>query len=616
MNLNWVLRSHLVLTLLFAVTAASWPVRFSAGSSVRNTEFKAPNLQNDVYYVATDGDDVGGSGSASDPWATITHALDNVPDGSTILVQPGTYRGRVRLRGAFAQGVTVRSEAPYQARLRNDGTVVTCFYGQGITLEGFDISHDGPGAGALVIQIQDLRGAPGDDDYVSRIVLRDNVLHDSYNNDILKINNGARDVLVEGNMFYNQQGSDEHIDVNSVERVTIQDNVFFNDFADSGRTDDDTSSFIVIKDSNGDSDGTLGSAHVIVRRNVFAHWEGSSGQGFVRAGEDATANHEARDVLIENNLMIGNNSRQIRSPFQMMGVYSVTVRANTVAGNMPAKEFGARIFTYGANPDNDQIHLHNNIWSDPTGTMGDTFNRGGNTHNLTFDNNLFWNSGNPFPTSSESIIEVSDDAQRVIADPRLGDQAGLQLPRWDPGAGTFADGSSTIREAFLRLVTLYGAPAPESPAIDAADSAQAPDEDILGHPRPVGAGPDIGAYEYQGYGFSLNAEPDAQAIGPGESAVYEVHVVPVGSFSADVALAHGPSPPIATMSLAPTVVAPGGKATLTVTDMHGGSSLMPGLWHTITITAKGDGVVRIVSVGLLVYGSRMYLPTVVKGVSD
>ena len=116
--------------------------------------------RNGTYYVATGGSDDTGDGSVLYPWATITHALDSVPDGSTILVQPGIYTGRVRLRGTFTQGATVRSATPYQARLRNDGTVVTCFYGQGITLEDFDIAHNGPGAGGLVIQIQDLIAGP------------------------------------------------------------------------------------------------------------------------------------------------------------------------------------------------------------------------------------------------------------------------------------------------------------------------------------------------------------------------------------------------------------------------------------------------------------------------
>jgi hypothetical protein len=459
-----------------------------------------------TYYVATDGSDDTGDGSSSNPWATIPHALDNVPDSSTVLVRPGTYAGRVRLRGTFAQGVTVRSETPYQARLRHDSTVVTCFYGQGITLEGFDIAHDGPGAGGLVIQIQDLIDEPGGSEFVSRITLRNNVLHDSYNNDILKINNGAGNILVEGNLFYNQEGSDEHIDVNSVTDVVIQDNVFFNDFAGSGRpNNNDTSSYIVIKDSNADDDTNLGSEHITVRRNVFFNWEGSTGQGFVRAGEDGQPFYEARDVLIENNLMLGNSDNKIRSPFQMMNVYSVTVRANTVVGDLPALEFGNRIFTYGDNaPTNDRIHLHNNIWADPSGTMSDTFNRGNNTTNLTFDNNLFWNASNPFPTSSESIIEVSDDANRVVGDPLLGDQTGLVLPRWDPGSGQFADGSATIRQVFERLVTLYGTLPENSPAVNAADPAHMPAEDILGRPRPAGGAPDIGAYERQQVGFYVH----------------------------------------------------------------------------------------------------------------
>ena len=454
-----------------------------------------------TFYVAANGSDTTGDGSLAKPWATITHALDSVPDSSTILVRPGTYTGRVRLRGTFAQGVTVRSEIPYQARLRHNATVVTSFTGQGITLEGFDIAHSGPGAGALVIQIQDLLGTfngdnGGTDPVVSRISLRNNVLHDSYNNDIVKVNNGATQVTIEGNMFYNQSGSDEHIDVNSVTDVVIQDNVFFNDFAGSGRSNsNNTSSYIAIKDSNGTSDTNLGSHRVTVRRNVFLNWEGSSGQGFVRAGEDAKSYFEAQDVLIENNLMIGNSPNQIRSPFQVMGAFSVTIRANTVTGNLPAKEFGNRIFTIPPNPNNDQIHLHNNIWSDPTGTMGDTFNRGNNTTNLTFDNNLFWNNGSAFPISGESIIEVSDDINRIVADPLLGDQSGLVLPRWNDGTSQFADGSITIQEAFERLVMLYGVLGNGSLAIDAADPNQAPSEDILGRSRPSGSAPDIGAFE-------------------------------------------------------------------------------------------------------------------------
>jgi hypothetical protein len=460
-----------------------------------------------VYYVATDGSDTTGDGSAANPWATITHALDSIPDGSTALVRPGTYFGRVRLRGTFSQGVTVRSEVPFQARLRHDATVVTCFYGQGITLEGFDIAHSGPGASALVIQIQDLLGPPGGDDAVSRITLRNNVIHDSYNNDLLKVNYGARDVLVVGNVFYNQTGSDEHIDANGVTDVVIQDNIFFNDFEGSGRTNtstglstsgNDTSSFIVIKNSAGLPENE----RITVRRNVFLNWQGSTGSCFVLVGEDGQPFHEARNVLVENNLLLGNASNVMRATFGVKGGRDITFRHNTVVGDLPALAYAMRLNTEGDNPPNENVRFYNNIWADPTGTMGaENSSRPndfsdtplGETLSFVLDHNLYWNGPNPIPSDAGELVNYTDDAHRLVADPSLPDQTNVVLPRWDPTAGAFLSGKATIRQEFERLVNGYGALPADSPAIDAADATQSPADDILGNPRH--ATPDLGAFE-------------------------------------------------------------------------------------------------------------------------
>ena len=447
-----------------------------------------------VYYVATTGSDTTGTGTEANPWATITAALGAVPDGSTILVAPGTYVGRVRLDASFAQGVTVRSAVPYQARLRNDTTVVTAFTGQGITLEGFDVAHSDPANGPLVIQIQDGRGAPGGADFVRRITLRNNVLHDSLSNDILKINNGAGEITVEGNVFYNQHGDDEHIDVNGVSDVVIQDNIFFNDFAGSGRVNgNDTANYVVVKDSGGAGSAILGSARIAIRRNVFAHWEGKSGAHFVLIGDDDAPFFEARDVAVESNLLIGDSPNVIRAAFGVRGAACVGFRYNTVSGDLPSLAFALRMIAASGMPNRD-IDLLGNVWSDPTGTMNDfTDSTPGETTSVLLDRNLYWNGGQSIPVGGDDLVNVGDDAHAVVGDPKLG-SAALTLPRWDSALGTFADGSTTICQAFAALVAARGVPESGSAALAAGDATQAPHYDIVGHTRSAAA-PDIGAYE-------------------------------------------------------------------------------------------------------------------------
>ena len=99
---------------------------------------------------------------------------------------------------------------------------------------------------------------------------------------------------------------------------------------------------------------------------------------------------------------------------------------------------------------------------------------------------------------------------------------------------------------------------------------------------------------------------------PGGVATYTVGVQPIGGFSSTVTLiAASPSPSL-TLQLAPTTLSPSARATLTVTDGHSGTSLLPGLWYTIPITATGGGVTQSTSVGLLVGGARVWLPVVLK----
>ncbi len=448
------------------------------------------SLDTGTFYVAKNGSDDPRNGSQLRPWATITYAVAQAPDGSTILVRPGTYQGRVRLERKFVKGIVVRSELPYRAVLRSHQQVVFCYACEGITLEGFDIAHDGDGAGAIVVQI-DGGGGTG----ARNVVIRNNVLHDSFNNDVLKINNGARNVLVQGNVFYNQAGSDEHIDINSVEHVAVEDNVFFNDFAGSQRPlPAQTASFVVIKDSNDDDDGILGSRDVAIRRNVFLGWQGNRAFGFILVGEDGKPYYEAKDVMVENNLLLGDASADMRSPFGVKGCQGTVFRNNTVIGDLPGSAFAARINREGQNKPGDQIAFYNNVWADPTGTMGDlTDTLRGDVGAFVLSHNLYWNGGGAIPFGTDDAVNYTADRGRVVADPGLAAPRGIAAPRWVADKGTFADGSRSIDDVRRSLVDRFARPSAGSALVDRADPGNAPTDDIRGEKR--GRAPDIGAFE-------------------------------------------------------------------------------------------------------------------------
>lgn len=446
------------------------------------------------FYVATSGVDTTAGGSQAQPWRTITYALDRVPDGSLILVEPGTYTGRIRIRGNFAQGVTVRSRLPYQARLRAAEAVLTVYNDSadvaGISIEGFDIAHTGSGAAALVVHIQD-----GGARETRRITLRDNILHDSWNNDILKINNGASEIRVIGNLFYNQQGSDEHIDINSVDDVLVEGNVFFNDFAASGRTNvNDTSAYIVVKDSNGGDDEYIGARNVRVRRNIFLNWQGSAGSPFLLFGEDGHAYHESFDCVAENNLFLGNAGNPIRAAFGVKGARDITFRANTVVGDLPGNAFAMRLNREGSNPVVQNIRFFNNLWSDPTGTMNDFSDvLPADVSGIVLRRNGYWNGGNPIPQDAGDAVNSTNDPEPRPGDPRLPAQNGIVTPHWRQAQSQFNGGFARISEVFQHYAVSYGQPAAGGAGIDQADAAQMPADDLLGRSR--GAQPDLGAVE-------------------------------------------------------------------------------------------------------------------------
>ena len=445
-----------------------------------------------TYYVSPAGSDRSGDGSRVWPWASLLHATETVPDeGCEIVFLDGLF-GPQDIRRIFHRRVTIHAQHPYRACWASSSArhrVFSAYGAANFTVSGFE-----------------MRGAPGRrDEYLVQItlpashdiLLENNVIHDSFVNDLVKVNDGAHHVVIRSNVFYNQpRGGDEHLDINTVHDITIEDNIFFNDFAASGRpVTNATHPFVLIKNSG----STPRSRNFVVRGNVFLNWQGLSDQPYLLLGEDAQPFHEAENVLVENNLFLGNTSNRMTAAFAIKGAKDVLFRANTIHGVFPLGSdswgFALRLGREGENPKNENVAFFNNIWSDPTGSMTH-FSAGdpANTSGAVLCTNLYFNGGKPIPVDPDRVLNRTDDPRAIVADPGLPpDLSSIVPPTWRADAGHFADGSRTIEEARRRLVERYGTPRADSPVVDAADPRQMPSVDILNRPR--GPRPDLGAVE-------------------------------------------------------------------------------------------------------------------------
>jgi len=444
------------------------------------------------FYVGPKGNDRSGDGSLTRPWGTLLHATESMPDvGAELVFLDGSY-GPQRLARVFTKPVIIHAQHPYRARWLSTPShhrLLTIQRGRRVTISGFEMAGRAGGQDEYLIHITSPE--------TSEILVHNCIIHDSYNNDIIKINSGAHHIRFLGNLSYNQPRSgDEHMDINTVHDVMVEDNVFFNDFAASKRRVlNNTHPFVLIKNSANHQDNR----NFLVRGNVFLNWQGLPDQPYLLLGEDGKPFPEAENVLIENNLFLGNSSNRTTAAFAIKGARKVVFRANTVHGDFPlgadAWGFAMRLGREGANPRNENITFANNIWSDPTGTMTHfSASSPQNSTGVTLRNCIYYNGGRAIPVDRERVLNVTDDPQAIVKDPGLPVSLdAVVAPAWNAATHQFADGSSTIDEVRNKLVETFGTPSESSPAVDAADPGNMPKEDILHRPR--GPKPDIGAVE-------------------------------------------------------------------------------------------------------------------------
>jgi hypothetical protein len=454
-----------------------------------------PATPRGTFYVSLAGDDATGDGSPGRPWRTIEHAASAVPaaGGFTILVRNGLYDGPTFIRRAFTNEVIVKAEEPYGATLTNVAnndailSVILDSPNDGpvhITFEGFVFSNEGTSLGPCTQRAGHMVFLSN----VSNFTLRNNIIYGNNRrprcNNMIKANIvGAtkpwHDIRFEGNLFGNPPALDGNdlIDIFEPTEFDICDNIFFSD-----RGGSIGGSFVALRRRWG---ATTRSPRYHINRNVFLNYEGGSDAAFIRIGGWGDP---ISDALIENNLMIGNSSTTMAAPVILEDASDITLRANTVVGNLPSSAFAFRLGTYADGPAPVRIFVYNNIFSDPTSTMGElvaTFGNG-DIGATVFNRNLYWNG--------DGVAPGTNDPAPLEANPLLAtDQSGTIVPVWDVANRRFASGSRTVREEFERLVRTYGAISVGSPASNAAVVDRMPTEDILGLPRD--GTPDLGAFE-------------------------------------------------------------------------------------------------------------------------
>jgi hypothetical protein len=91
---------------------------------------------------------------------------------------------------------------------------------------------------------------------------------------------------------------------------------------------------------------------------------------------------------------------------------------------------------------------------------------------------------------TDRILLYTDDVYAVSTNRRT-DSLSVVLPRWIPPSDQHADRSEKISEAFVRVATSYRSLLVDSPAVDAADQANASAVDILGRSRAGTGNPDM-----------------------------------------------------------------------------------------------------------------------------
>lgn len=411
------------------------------------------------YFVKNGGNDGLDGLTLATAWATLNHAADQVDPGDTVHVQNGNYQGFYLDRsGSPGAPITFVADGDAVAITSDNGTTPDGINVEGashVVIDGF-IVNDRTRAG--------IRAVLG-----SHVTVRN--CKAGHNGRWGILTGFVDDFTAENNETHHSVAEHGIYVSNSGDRPILRGNHSHDNFANGIHMNGDASL---------GGDGVISNA--LVERNVI-HGNGTGGGSGINM--DGVVNS-----VVRNNLLYDNHASGV-------SLYRIDGGAGS-SGNLVVN--------------NTIVNASNGRWCVNI-TDGSTGNRVVN--NALYNLHSFRGA---ITIDSASRPGFTSDYNAVISRFSLdGGDSVVSLGTWQ--------GQGYDTHSFVATpADLYVAPGSDyhlksgSPAIDAGNAADAPSTDLEGSPRPVGADPDIGAYEVQlltcGDG---DADPGEQCGEPGLS---------------------------------------------------------------------------------------------------